>query len=55
MKIANSTNPAQLVDVKLCTGVSQGMRELKSENNIELDPAGKCNRSCGAGRTFACA
>ncbi len=37
MTITNSTNLAQLVNVKLCGENPQGMRELKSENNIELD------------------
>ena len=37
MTITNSTNLAQLVNVKLCGENPQGIRELKSENNIELD------------------
>ena len=39
MTITNSTNLTQLVNVRLCGENPRGMRELKSENNIELDPA----------------
>lgn len=46
MTITNNTNLAQLVDVKLCTGASQGMRELKSENNFEFDPAKIHPKNC---------
>ncbi|MBQ8781349.1 MAG: hypothetical protein IJZ72_06740 [Oscillospiraceae bacterium] len=46
MTITNNTNLAQLVDVKLCTGTSQGMRELKAENNFELDPAKIQPKNC---------
>ncbi len=46
MTITNSTNLTQLVNVRLCGENSQGMRELKSENNIELDPAKIQPKNC---------
>ena len=46
MKIANSTNLTQLVNVKLYGENPRGMRELKSENNIELDPTRIQPKNC---------
>ena len=46
MTITNSTNLTQLVNVSLCGENPQGMRELKSENNIELDPAKIQPKNC---------
>ncbi len=37
MTITNSTNLAQLVNVRLCGENPRGMREFKSENNIKFD------------------
>ena len=46
MTITNSTNLAQLVNVRLCGENPRGMRELKTENNIELDPAKIQPKNC---------
>ena len=41
-----TTNLTQFANVKLCSGTTQGMRELKSENNISLDPAKIQAKNC---------
>lgn len=46
MTITNSTNLIQLVNVRLCDENSRGMRELKSGNNIELDPSKVQPKNC---------
>ncbi len=46
MTITNSTNLTQLVNVRLCGENPRGMRELKTENNIELDPAKIQPKNC---------
>lgn len=46
MTITNSTNLAQLVNVRLCGENPRGMRELKSENNMELDPTLIQSKNC---------